>query len=135
MDLSAPISSIMTTDVESVSPSQKLLDIKHIYERRSFHHHIPVVEGGQLVGMVSLIDFMRNIQNATLDDNESVYHNLSVKDIMTEHPITVTPETSIEDVARVLSKGEFHALIVRNNGNIAGIVTTADLLNYFLENS
>ncbi|MBD3638745.1 MAG: CBS domain-containing protein [Crocinitomicaceae bacterium] len=132
MNLNAPISSIMTKDVECVNPEQKILDVKHIYEKRDFHHHIPVVEDGFLVGMVSLIDFMRKIQDATLDDNESVYHDLTVRDIMFGNPSAVSSDTTIKLVAEELALGNVHALVVADDKVVKGIVSTADIISFFL---
>ena len=74
---------VMTKDVVSVSPEQNLLDVKHIYEKKRWHHHIPVLDDDKLVGMVSLIDFMYNIVGAGMNDDHEVYKKLKVKDIMT----------------------------------------------------
>ena len=134
MDITQPISTIMTKDVECVSPDQKILEIKHIYEKRSFHHHIPVVKHDKLVGMVSLVDFMRKIHDATLDDNEDVYQNVKVEEIMSKPPISVSPNTPIIEVAKDLSKGEIHAYVIADEGKVKGIISTADIIKYFLEN-
>ena len=56
------ISTIMTKNVVCVSPNQKILDVKHIFEKKHFHHHIPVTENNKLMGMISLIDFMYKIK-------------------------------------------------------------------------
>ena len=133
MNLESPVSSIMTTSVECVNPTQKIVDLKHIYEQQKFHHHIPVVENDQLVGMVSLIDFMREIHNATLDDNEKVYQETLVKEIMSVHPVTISTHTSIREAAELLAKGEFHSLVVSDNGAVSGILTTSDLLQFLLK--
>ena len=135
MNLNTPISTLMTTSVRCVQPNQQIIDLKHIYEQANFHHHIPVVENDLLVGMVSLIDFMRAIHTASLDDNEAVYHELLVKDIMAIHPVSIPENTSIEEVATILAKGEFHSVVVAENGHVKGIVTTADLLRFFLKNN
>ncbi|MCE3259708.1 MAG: inosine 5-monophosphate dehydrogenase [Bacteroidetes bacterium] len=80
--LDIPITHVMTKKITSVQPSQKLIDVKHIFEKKDFHHHIPVIERGELKGMISLVDFLFSIKGATLDDDENVYHHLTVKDIM-----------------------------------------------------
>lgn len=133
MNLNNSITEIMTTEVECVSPEQEIVDIKHIYENPKFHHHIPVVENDKLVGIVSLIDFMRKIQDATLDDNELVYHELKVKDIMFSSPSTVGSDCTIQGAAEILAKGEVHALIVADDRIVKGIVSTADLINFLLK--
>ena len=71
---------VMTKNVVCVTPEQQLLDVKHIYEKDKFHHHIPVEESGKLVGMVSLIDFMYNISGAGISDDNTIYRKLKVKD-------------------------------------------------------
>ena len=134
MNLDAPISSIMTTNVECIGPEQKLVDLKHIYERPNFHSHVPVIEQGQLTGIVSLINFMHAIHDASLDDNELVYQEMIVEDIMTLNPMSVGPETPIREVVERLSKGDFHSIIIEDeNRAVLGIVTTADLLKMMLK--
>jgi len=125
----------MTKNVVCVSPQQKIVDVKHIYEKSNFHHHIPVTQNNKLVGMVSLIDFMYRINGAGLDDRNEVYNTLTVKDIMTTKPHYSTPEASIEEIAKILSKGKFRAIPILNaEKEIVGIVSTADIINSFLKN-
>jgi len=130
---SAPISSIMTKNVVSVSPEQKIIDVKHIYEKKKFHHHIPVTENGKLVGMLSLIDFMYHIKGAGLSDDAAVYNELSVKDIMTPNPYAVNAETTITAVAEELSKGRYRAIPIVENEKIVGIVSTADVIRFYMK--
>jgi CBS domain-containing protein len=133
MNLDAPISSIMTSSVECVSPDQKIIDIKHIYEKPTFHSHIPVTENDKIVGIVSLVNFMRAIHDATLDDNELVYNTITVRDIMTPHVSSVSPDTVIREVVSVLAKGNFHSMVIATDNEVKGIVTTADILKELLE--
>lgn len=125
----------MTKNVVTVTPDQILLDVKHIYEKKNFHHHIPVVENDTLVGMVSLIDFMYNISGAGINDLNKVYIDLRVKDIMSQKPFYLTTTATIEDVANVLSDGNYHAIPILENNKLAGIVSTADIIKYFIKNS
>lgn len=122
----------MTKNVVSVSPQQKIIDVKHIYEKKKFHHHIPVTENNKLVGMISLVDFMYHIKGAGLDDNNPIYTQLSVKDIMTKKPYFSTLNTSIENIAIVLAKGDYHAIPIVDEGHLVGIVSTADVIKYYL---
>mgnify|MGYP002396742430 CR=1 FL=1 len=122
----------MTKDVISVSPDQSLLDVKHIYEKKHFHHHIPVTKDKKLVGMISLADFMYGINGAGLDDNSSIYTEKTVKDIMMPNPKCVASDSSISDTAQMLSKGRYRALPVVEDDKIPGIITTADMIRYYL---
>lgn len=133
MELEAPITTIMTSNVICVEPNQKLIDLKHIYENPSFHSHVPVTVNDRLIGIVSLINFMRAIHNASLDDDETVYHAMTVEDIMTPNPVTVLPSATIREVARELAKGEFHSIIIADNREVMGIVTTTDILRKLIK--
>ena len=132
MDLQLPISSIMTAPVECIDSQEKILVLKHLYERQEFHRHFPVVEDDSLVGMVSLIDYMRVVGEATLDDNEPVYSQTTIADIMSYNPVTVSEDTTISDVGKLLSRGEVGSVVVMNDDQVSGIVTRTDLIRYFL---
>ena len=127
------ITEIMTKNVVCVSPKQDLLDVKHIYEKKEFHHHIPVVENDKLVGMVSLLDFMYHISGAGLSDDNAVYKKLKVRDIMTTNPFYLTSDATIEEVANVLTEGNYHAVPILENDTIVGIVSTADIIKHLLK--
>ena len=127
------ITTIMTKNVVCVSPDQFIIDVKHIYEKKKWHHHIPVTENEELVGMVSLIDFMYNIAGAGLNDDTKIYKELRVKDIMTQKPFYLTTSATIEDAAKVLVEGNFHAIPILENKKITGIVSTADIIKYFID--
>ncbi len=126
------IDTIMTKEVICVSPEQKIIDVKHIYEKRKFHHHIPVVKEDRLVGMVSLIDFMYRIKGAGLDDNNAIYTDLTVKDIMTTKPFSLDVSATIDEVSEEFVKGRYRAVPIVDNGKVVGIVSTADVIKYFL---
>ena len=127
------ISAIMTKNVVSVSPNQKILDVKHIFEKKDFHHHIPVIENDKLVGMISLIDFMYKIKGAGLDDNHEVYNTTLAKDIMSPHPFALGPDTSIDVIAFELAKGRYRAIPIVHHEKLIGIVSTADIIKYYLD--
>lgn len=130
---SALVTEIMTKNVVCVSPEQKIIDVKHIYEKEQFHHHIPVTKKNKIVGMVSLIDFMYHIRGAGLDDTSAVYNELKVKDIMSMNPYHVPSTTTIKEVAEKLSEGAYHAIPIVDEGRVVGIISTADLIKYFLK--
>lgn len=127
------VADVMTKKVVCVSPEQDLLDVKHIYEKKNFHHHIPVVENDKLVGIVSLVDFMYNISGAGLSDQNKVYTTLKVRDIMSANPFTLTADAPLKEVATVLSQGRYRAVPILENEKIVGIVSTADVIKHFLD--
>jgi CBS domain-containing protein len=125
----------MTKNVVCISPQQKIIDVKHIYEKDKFHHHIPVTENNKLIGMVSLIDFMYHIKGAGINDDNKIYSELKVKDIMSHHPHFLPIASSVEDAAHLLAKGAYHAIpIVDDTKKVVGIVSTADIIRFYLTN-
>ena len=120
----------MSRNLDTVSPDQPILDVKHIYEKMDFHHHIPVIEDERLVGMVSLTDFMQGIGQAGYDDREPIYTSLKVSDIMTSNPESLDANNSISDAAKILGKGEFHSVPIMEDERLVGIVTSTDLIRH-----
>ena len=127
------VADVMTKNVVSIAPDQDILDVKHIYEKKEFHHHIPVVENNKLVGMVSLVDFMYHIAGAGLSDDNKVYKTLKVKDIMMPGPFSLDSDATLTEVANVLAQGRYHAVPILENNVIVGIVSTADVIKHYLK--
>jgi CBS domain-containing protein len=97
--------------------------------------HLPVTENDTLIGIVSINDMLRFIKNHLQNDASFNSNQLDEKfelgDIMTKNPVTVTPETSLEDLLKILGDGQFQALPVVEDGKIKGIVTNKDLVRVY----
>ena len=52
--------------------------------------------------------------------------------LMKHSPETVSPDDTIKDAAEVFAKREFHALPVVEDDKLVGIITTTDIINYFI---
>jgi|JI8StandDraft_1071087.scaffolds.fasta_scaffold16237_5 acetoin utilization protein AcuB len=135
INLSLPVSSIMTKHPVSVQPSQTLLEVKHIFEKKDFHHHVPVTDDGLLVGMVSLMDFVAEVKDSGLDDNADVYTKRRVMDIMREHPVAVDVSLPLSEAFELLAAGSVHALAVTEDKHLVGMLSTTDTIRYFLHNT
>jgi len=132
-----PVSSIMTKNIIAVNRTDDLETAEKLFKQ---HHirHIPVVSGEIIIGMLSYTDLLRISFADALNENETevdtvVYNMFNIDQVMTKNVVTVASETLIKDVAIILSKNEFHALPVVDNGELVGIVTTTDLINYLIE--
>lgn len=134
MSLNIPVLEIMISKVVTVTPSQKLIDVRHVFEKRNFHHHIPVIENGKLEGVISLIDFLFAIKDASLDGDDEAYHHLTVEHIMREHPMTMNSSSTLREVAQELAKGKVHAIVIADENKIKGIISAADVMQYLLKN-
>jgi CBS domain-containing protein len=57
----------------------------------------------------------------------------TVRQVMAKEIVVISPTCTIRDTASILSKNEFHALPVCEGELLVGIVTTTDVIKYFLE--
>ena len=130
------ISTIMTKNVVKLNISDTLTKAETLFKK---HHirHIPVVKDKTILGMLSYTDVLRISFADELDDEENsiditVYNMFSVEQVMTKNLTTISPETTIKEAAEIISKNEFHALPVLENGLLVGIITTTDLIRYLI---
>jgi len=129
------ISKIMTTNIISVHQSQKLSDVRHVIVESNIHH-VPVVDGKKLVGLISFTDLMKlNIVISGADErtiDSIVDQQFTIQDIMTTKLITVKNTNSVRQASEILAKSNFHSLpVVNEKEEIVGIVTMTDLIQYF----
>ncbi|TYB72550.1 CBS domain-containing protein [Bizionia gelidisalsuginis] len=133
----SPVSSIMTKNVITLNTNDSLEVAEKIFKEHNIRH-IPVVKGSQIVGMLSYTDLLRIsfVEAAYEDEQEidsTVYNMFSIEQVMAKNLVNVNANTTIKEVAEILSKKEFHAIPVVDNDNLVGIVTTTDLINYLIE--
>jgi CBS domain-containing protein len=121
----------------TVHAAQKVSDVYRLLTESRIHH-VPVVNGNKLVGMISSTDMMKLSLDAygTPDSANTAYldSQFSIDGVMSTELTTVKPDDSIRSAAKILSTGDFHSLPVVNvDGKLVGIVTTTDLVNYLLD--
>jgi acetoin utilization protein AcuB len=85
--------------------------------------HLPVLDGGELLGILSERDvaFVRALRDV------DVAH-LLVEDAMSIEPFAVEPDTALADVAREMRRHRYGSAVVRDGRDIVGIITTIDVL-------
>lgn len=131
----APVSKIMTKDPISVNITNDVSDVVQIFKERNIHH-IPVVSGDSLIGMISKTDIERISFVTGMDEasaNTAVYTMVSIEQVMTKQLETVQADDHIKEAAELFARGKYHALPVLEGDKLAGIVTTTDVINYLLE--
>lgn len=131
------INSILTRDVISVHTGQKLSDVNRVFKQQPIHH-LPVLDGKKPVGMISTNDIFKLIFNVDGTDermaNAMLDHQFSIRDVMKSDIQTLTTKASVKDAATVLQDSSLHSvLVVDDHGDLAGIVTTTDLIRYLLD--
>jgi Zn-dependent protease/CBS domain-containing protein len=110
---------VMNSPVMTVSPSTPLSElIDRMYNTK--HLGFPVIDRGQLVGMVTLAD----VQKAPPIDREA----LQVKDVMHREVITLPPNAPLTDAFKIMSERQIGRIPVMEGDNLVGIVTRTDIL-------
>ncbi|WP_299396329.1 CBS domain-containing protein [uncultured Gelidibacter sp.] len=131
-----PVSTIMSVKIITLKKEDDLEKAEHLFKKHKIRH-IPVVDGDAIIGILSYTDLLRisfaDAVDETEDEIESLVYNMfTIEQVMAKHVVTVSSDTSIKDVAKILAKKEFHALPVVDDRKLVGIVTTTDLINYLL---
>ncbi len=123
----------MTRDPVTVAPDDPLSKAAGILRERRFHH-LPVVDGGRLVGILSDTD-LRNASFAAVprEGGDRQAGERPVREAMRTEVWSVTPDDSVEDALLILSRERFGALPVLEGDRLVGIITRADLLNAFVD--
>lgn len=130
-----PVSKIMTSDVITLNHTDNLETAEQMFKQNNIRH-IPVVSGTSIIGMLSLTDLLRiSFADAATDDkvDTSVYKMFTLEQVMAKKIVSVPSDATIKEAAEILSSREFHALPVVDKGELAGILTTTDLINYLLD--
>ncbi|MFC1589356.1 HPP family protein [Pseudomonadota bacterium] len=128
------VSNIMSNNIVSVQQGQSLSEVRHKMIDSNIHH-IPVLSGQQLVGMVSFTDMMKlNIVISGADDRSIdaiIDQQFKIKDVMSKELSTLDTKDTIRHAADILAESNFHAIPVTNgSGELQGIVTSSDLIRY-----
>jgi CBS domain-containing protein len=118
------VESIMTKKLLTVTPENNLSDVRRLFIENSIHH-LPVVERGKLVGILTTYDLWKN-EIAPKD-----YKKTLVADVMTKRVARISPKDKIGTAAELFLDNRFHALpVVDNSDQLLGIVTSFDILLY-----
>ena len=145
------VKDIMTREVISVSPETEIANAaKILLEKRI--NGLPVIDAsGRLVGILCQSDLVAQQKSIPIpsvftlldsfipltsikriDKEVEKIAALTVKQAMTPNPVTVVPETEIEDVAKLMVDNKYHTLPVMEGDKVVGIVGKEDVLKTLL---
>lgn len=114
-------------------------DVKKAFElmKSKKIRHIPVLDGGKLVGIITNTDLRQVLIPSKSEGAEQTYYFTSkfstVGEIMTKGTITVTPQTDVEEAARLLQHYKIGGLPVVEGDKLVGMITGTDILEVFIE--
>jgi len=126
----------MTRSVITLDVSDTLKKAKDLLVENRIRS-LPVLENGRLVGIVSDRDLKKaSISDESgLNEHELLYLNnrIPIVEIMTPAPLTVSPETTVDEVAEVMYTRKISGLpVVDDQGNLAGMITQGDIFRLMI---
>ncbi len=121
------IQKYMTTSPHSIGAEQ-VLSQAHAMMRQHEIRHLPVLQGGILVGMLSERD-LALIE--TLKDVDPT--KVTVEDAMTINPYFVSPDAPLDEVVTHMAEHKHGSAVVMQNGHVVGIFTSVDVCRSFAE--
>ncbi len=138
MKQKVPVEEIMTKELITLTLSDSLYDAERLFKKHKIRH-IPIVKGDKLIGVLSYSDLIKisyvDVVEDESEDMPSVVYDLySIEQLMAKVVVSALPTATVKEVTEILSKQSYHSIpIVDQLGYLKGIVTTTDLLKYFLK--
>lgn len=115
----------MTRNVTVAPPDLSLADAWRVMERLDVRH-LPIVRAGALVGILSDRDVL---ERSHRDPSGTLQvPKLAVAEVMTTAPITCEVDTSVSELARIMTQRKIDAIPVVRGLKLVGLVTSTDLM-------
>lgn len=118
-----PILQAMVTRFETLHPRERLRDVcDRVLD--GFQNDFPVVEHGNVVGLVTPVELMRAVSQGGLDEHVSQF--------MRTDFVTTTPQEMLDVAYARMSRESSHALPVLGAGKLVGLVTLDNLSEFLM---
>jgi len=116
------IQNFMSAPVHTIGVQETLAEAHELMNRFAIRH-LPVLEGGKLVGMLSQRD-LHLIETLKDVDPEIV----TVEEAMNQDVLAVAPDASLEQVARQMAEHRYGSAVIVHERHVLGIFTSTDAL-------
>jgi len=118
-------------------PPETTVPEAYLVMKKSNVRRLPVIDDGRLVGIVTRGDVREagpsDATSLSIYELNYLLAKLTVSEIMTKDPITVTPETSLHDVAKIMLEKKIGGLPVVDGKKVVGIITESDVFRAMIE--
>ncbi len=110
----------MTTSPHTIGADQLLSKAKEMMSELRIRH-LPVLKGGDVVGVISDRDLALISSLKDVDLTQ-----VQTQDAMTPNPYTVSPEAMLDEVVLEMAEKKYGSAIVMQNNHVVGIFTAVD---------
>ena len=125
---------IMSEKIVPISADDSLSTVEDIMVLGGVRH-MPVVRAGQRVGVVSQRDLLRaslsNLTHYGVDQRRAFLQAVEIRRVMSEPPITISPEACVGEAAQEMAERKIGCLPVMQDDELVGMLTETDLLQYY----
>ena len=118
------VNEIMNKEPITISPETRVGQALKLMQQHQIRH-LPVIKDDFMVGWISA----RTLREVLL---ASMLEIITVGDVMVEAPISVTPDTSVEEAARLVHEHRIGGMPVLDGEKLVGVITVNDLLSAFI---
>jgi len=120
----------MTPNPVVITPKTSLIDAYTVMCDNEIRR-LPVVEQGELVGIITMSDILRSVPNLSEDETDTATRlllvTLTVVDLMTSEPVTIAPDDTIQDAAELMLENQVSGIPVLQGDQVVGIITESDI--------
>lgn len=126
------VSEIMQTELATLAPDERL-DLADDVMALGRVRHMPVLQDGRVVGLVSQRDLLAASLTKVLEfepqQRRAFMRSVQVEEVMTRDVVSTSPETTLAEAARRMLERRIGCLpVVTEDGTLIGLVTEVDLL-------
>ena len=125
---------LMQDKIVTIGASDRLSTVEDIMTLGRVRH-MPVVQGGRLVGVVSERDLLRaslsNLTGSDLEERRAFLNGVEIASVMSTPPVVIEAEALVEEAALMMAERRIGCLPVMDGQDLVGLLTENDLLRYF----
>ena len=125
------VKEVMSDDIKAVSSQERLVHARRIMID-SHVGRLPVIDGDELVGMMTSKDVMKAFinfrKNVPEKYQKTQIKEILVEEVMSDNPLSISKDASISEVANTMMDTGYNGLPVVEDNNVIGIITQTDIL-------
>lgn len=125
---------LMQEKIVTIGASDRLSTVEDIMTLGRVRH-MPVVQGGRLVGVVSERDLLRaslsNLTGFDVEERRAFLNGVEIARVMSAPPVVIEAEALVEEAALMMAERRIGCLPVMEGEVLVGLLTETDLLRYF----
>jgi CBS domain-containing protein len=121
---------VMQSDILTVTPETPVLDIHRMFVQEEIHGAPVVDDDGVVCGVVSTLDLLRIVRDEfepSVGDDD-----LTARDAMSRELVSVPSTATVAEIAKVMRSQRIHRVLVIDNKELLGVITTFDLLQVLI---